>query len=306
LIWGIRSSSEKDKGYIYLYAQHLLCAQFYAADGLGERVAFKWEAVYNAQINEGLRDAIKVYEYLNWFYVIEGNKRVSVLKYLDVFSYPAHVIRMIPKYDDQNKDIRIYYAFLKFFKHTGINTIWFSEEHRFDELWKLIRSYEPTSRMVKKEERFKYFQSAVYGVFRKVYHELGGQGLPITTGDAFLDYIKINGVPDQFFEDELRPSLKRFIVELDYYKQSSDIEVQTEPVVPDERNLFNRLTTVIRHEGKIKVGFALAKDILTSSWTYAHELGRMHLERVMGIRFKPFQLHRFRKRWKRITRCWSW
>lgn len=241
----------------------------------------KWEAVYKAQVTVGLRDAIKVYEYLNWFYVIEGNKRVSVLKYLDVFSYPAHVIRMIPKYDEQNKDIRIYYAFLKFFKHTKLNTIWFSEEKRFGELWKLIRNYEPSNRMVKKEERFKYFQSAVYGVFRKVYHELGGQNLPITTGDAFLDYIKINGVPDQFFEDELRPSLKRFIVELDYYKQSEDIEVQTEPVVPDERNIFDRLTSVIRPESKIKVGFALAKDILTSSWTYAHELGRMHLERVM-------------------------
>lgn len=243
--------------------------------------AGKWEAVYNAQVEEGLRDAIKVYEYMNWFYIIEGNKRASVLKYLGVFSYPAHVIRMIPKYDDQNKDIRLYYAFLKFNKRTGLNTIWFSEEKHFEELWKLIRNYEPSSRMVKREERFKYFQSAVYGVFRKVYLELGGQGLPITTGDAFLDYLKLNGVPDQFFEDDLRPSLKRFIVELDYYRKNSDIEVQTEPTVPDERNVFDRLTNIIRHDGKIKVGFAMAKDIQTSSWTYAHELGRMHLEKVM-------------------------
>jgi basic membrane lipoprotein Med (substrate-binding protein (PBP1-ABC) superfamily) len=188
---------------------------------------------------------------------------------------------MIPKYDENNKDIRIYYSFLKFYKRTGINSIWFSEEKGFDELWRLIRSYEPSNRLVKRDERFKYFQSAVYGVFRKVYHELGGQNLPITTGDAFLDYIKINGVPEQFFEEDLRPSLRRFIVELDYYKMNSDIEVQTEPFLPDERNLFDRLTS-IRHDGKIKVGFALAKDVQTSSWSYAHELGRMHLERVMA------------------------
>lgn len=253
--------------------------------------ANKWDAVYKAQVEEGLRDAIKVYEYLNWFYVIEGNKRVSVLKYLDVFSYPAHVIRMIPKYDEQNRDIRIYYAFLKFYKRTGLNTIWFSEENRFEELWKLIRNYEPTSKLVKRDERFRYFQSAVYGVFRKVYHELGGQNLPITTGDAFLDYIKLNGVPDQFFEDELRPSLKRFIVELDYFRKNSDIEVQTEPVVPDERNVFDRLTDIIRPEGRIKVGFALAKDITTSSWTYAHELGRMHLEKVMGDQVQTISVY---------------
>lgn len=155
--------------------------------------ATKWENVYNAQMSEGLRDPIKVYEFLNWFYVIEGNKRVSVLKYLDVFSYHANVIRMIPKYDDQNKDIRIYYAFLKFYKNTGINSIWFSNEKSFDELWKLIRSYEPPDGPARGAERFKFFQSAVYGVFRKVYHELGGQDLPITTGDAFLDYLKLNG-----------------------------------------------------------------------------------------------------------------
>lgn len=248
----------------------------------GSEFALKWGMVLSAQIKEGLRDPIKVYEFMNWFYVIEGNKRVSVLKYIDVFSYPAHVIRMIPKYDEQNKDIRIYYAFLKFYKRTSINTIWFSDEKSFDELWKLIRHYEPMNKMVKREERFKYFQSAVYGIFRKVYHELGGQNLPITTGDAFLDYIKINGVPDQFDEDELKDSLRKFIVELDYYKQNAGIEVQTEPVVLDERSFLDRLTTIIRHDEKIKVGFALARDIQTSSWSYAHELGRMHLERVMG------------------------
>ena len=30
--------------------------------------------VCNIQNNEGLRDPVKVYEYLNWFYVVEGNK----------------------------------------------------------------------------------------------------------------------------------------------------------------------------------------------------------------------------------------
>ena len=74
----------------------------------------------------------------------------------------------------------------------------------------MIRNYEPSNRMVKKEERFKYFQSAVYG-YRKA-SRTGGGTCSSTPGDAF-DYIKINGVPDRFFEDELR-LLKRFIVEL--------------------------------------------------------------------------------------------
>ena len=243
--------------------------------------AIKWDAVYHAQINEGLREPVKVYEYLNWFYVIEGNKRISVLKYMDVLRYSANVIRMIPKYDENNKDIRLYYAFLKFYKNTGINSIWFSEEKSFNELWKLIRNYEPPATAYKTDDRFMYFASAVYGVFRKVYLELGGQRLPITTGDAFLDYIKINGVPEQYDDEELKPLLRRFIVELEYYKRS-EIEVQTEPDLIAEGGLFSRLSTIIRHGDRIKVGFALAKDIKTSSWSYAHELGRMHLEKVMG------------------------
>lgn len=243
--------------------------------------ARKWEAVYRAQINEGLRDPVKVYEYLNWFYVIEGNKRISVLKYLDVVKYSANVIRMIPKYDEKNKDIRLYYAFLKFYKNTGINNIWFSEEKSFNELWRLIKNYEPPESAYKTDDRFRYFVNAVYGVFRKVYLELGGHRLPITTGDAFLDYIKLNGVPEQYDDEELKPLLRRFIVELEYYKRS-EIEVQTEPDLKVEGGLFSRLSNIIKHGDRIKVGFALAKDIKTSSWSYAHELGRMHLEKAMG------------------------
>lgn len=47
----------------------------------GTEFADKWEALYRSHLSEGIRDPIKVYEYLNRYYVEEGNKRVSVLKY---------------------------------------------------------------------------------------------------------------------------------------------------------------------------------------------------------------------------------
>ena len=58
--------------------------------------------------------------------------------------------------------------------------------------------------------------------------------------------------------------------------------MQTEPDLKVEGGLFSRLSNIIKHGDRIKVGFALAKDIKTSSWSYAHELGRMHLEKAMG------------------------
>ena len=43
--------------------------------------AVKWINLYDSFKQEGIRDAIKVYEYMHNFYVQEGNKRVSVCKY---------------------------------------------------------------------------------------------------------------------------------------------------------------------------------------------------------------------------------
>ncbi|WP_242949583.1 ParB N-terminal domain-containing protein [Clostridium pasteurianum] len=57
----------------------------------------KWIALYESHLEEGINQPIKVYEYLNYFYVIEGNKRVSVLKSLKAFSIRAEVIRLVPK-----------------------------------------------------------------------------------------------------------------------------------------------------------------------------------------------------------------
>ena len=102
----------------------------------------KWMYLYKAHMEEGIRDPIKVYEYLNWFYVVEGNKRVSVLKYCDAYSISAVVTRLIPK-DENDTVINIYYGFLEFNKLTGINDIWFSKENSFKELSRYIQDYNP-------------------------------------------------------------------------------------------------------------------------------------------------------------------
>lgn len=242
--------------------------------------AAKWQNVCDIQVNEGLRDPIKVYEYLNWFYIIEGNKRVSVLKYLDVFSYQGKVTRLIPKYDENNKDIRIYYEFMDFNKKTGINEIWMSNEKGFDELWEIIKDYNPHNRFVDKGDRFKYFVSSVYNNFRKAFYKLGGDKLPITTGDAFLDFLKIHGISEEFTEDEFKDRIWRLLSELKYYSGPDAVDIQQSPNLKLEKGFISKITNW-GHIGNIKVGFAHANDSKTSSWTYSHELGRMHLAHVL-------------------------
>ena len=67
--------------------------------------AGKWMRVYQYQMTEGISDPIIVYEYMMKFYVREGNKRVSVMKYLKMPEIEAEVTRIIPARTNE-KDVR--------------------------------------------------------------------------------------------------------------------------------------------------------------------------------------------------------
>ena len=84
---------------------------------LAEKSEFgaKWAYLYDHQIEEGIHDPIVAYEFMNQYYVQEGNKRVSVLKYVGAFSITASVTRLIPKRTD-DLDNRFYYEFLEFYQ----------------------------------------------------------------------------------------------------------------------------------------------------------------------------------------------
>ena len=74
---------------------------------------------------------------MNKFYVLEGNKRVSVMKYYGVVSVPGIVTRIVPKRTN-DKENRIYFEFLDFYELTKINYIWFSEEGNFKKMLEAV------------------------------------------------------------------------------------------------------------------------------------------------------------------------
>ena len=95
--------------------------------------AYKWATLSQSHIDKGIREPIKAYEYMNKFYVQEGNKRVSVLKYFGAISVPGYVTRIIPARED-TKESRIYYEFLDFYNATNINYLFFSQEGAYQHL----------------------------------------------------------------------------------------------------------------------------------------------------------------------------
>ena len=103
----------------------------------GTEFAYKWKALCNAHLEEGIREPIKVYEYMNRFYVEEGNKRVSVLKFFGAVSIPAQVTRILPPKGEE-KELKLYYEFLDFYNCTKINYIEFSKCGSYLKLQKLL------------------------------------------------------------------------------------------------------------------------------------------------------------------------
>lgn len=241
--------------------------------------ANKWISLCNSHLTEGINHAVKVYEYLNQFFIIEGNKRVSVLKYFGAFSISAEVIRLIPKKDKKDITNLIYYEFLDFYNITKINSIWFTKKHSFIKLAKLLESYNPPKNVLK-EDKYKHFVSFVYNTFRTVYLDMGGQKLPITTGDAFLEYAQIYGIKESIDETQLSKTMKEFMKELTHFKENS-IEIQTDSD-DNSSSMLSTLSSLIGQPKKLKVGFVYARTIESSGWTYGHELGRLYVEEILS------------------------
>jgi basic membrane protein A and related proteins len=248
----------------------------------------KWINLCKAHINEGIKHAIKVYEYLNWFYVIEGNKRVSVLKYFGAYSIYANVIRLIPKKDESDYNISLYYEFLKFNNLTKIYSIYFSKPGSFDALYEYLKKYNPSTPNV--EDKYRYFDVYIYNSFRIIYHKLGGEKLNITTGDALLEYIKIYGIPKEIDEDKITPKIKELMTELKNMTVNQELNIQTSPLEKAQSSMFSTISTLVMPKKTLKVAFVYARTIDSSGWTYSHEIGRQYVQTVLGDQIKTMYI----------------
>ena len=99
--------------------------------------AHKWVSLSVSHVNEGIHTPIKAYEYMNKFYVEEGNKRVSVMKYFGVVSSPGMVTRIVPKRTEE-KENKLYYEFMDFYDLSKVNFIWFTKLGSFEKLQEAV------------------------------------------------------------------------------------------------------------------------------------------------------------------------
>lgn len=241
----------------------------------GSEFAAKWAIFADAQVEEGIRDPIKCYEYMNRFYVVEGNKRVSVLKYYDAVTIPAVVTRKIPKRSNDLEN-KIYFEFLDFHQVTGVYDIWFNYLGGFPKLLELIGG---TPGVPFNEDERMDFHS-VYLNFKKAFQAKFSKKLNMTEGEALVIFLTIYGyeATKDMLLDDMIANISKSIQEFYVSMEDENIELQMDPVNIDDKkkNLFSYI--IPSTAKKLKVAFVYDTDPGKSDWIYAHNLGRNYLQ----------------------------
>ena len=233
--------------------------------------ARKWESLCQSHLDEGIREPIVAWEFLNRFYVQEGNKRVSVLKYFDAVSVTGRVKRIMPTVSDNIK-IKIYYEFVDFYKLTGINFIEFSRLGSYKELQTLVGKGIKEKWNDDEVKRFK----TIYYYFLKCYRSKGGDSLKSTVGDAFLAYIRVYGYSSLFglSDKDMMAPLTKIWKEITLQQEDDLIDVKLDPDEPKKKIIPSIILK------KKKVAFIYGDLLQTSGWRENHNRGMAHVQSV--------------------------
>lgn len=246
--------------------------------------AGKWIALCDSHLEEGIRDPVTACEFMGRYYIVEGNKRVSVLKYFDAPFIPAYVTRMVPRRSEEPANL-IYYEYMDFYRLSGVNYVLFSKQGSYPKLAAAVAGDSKTE--WDEETRMQF--SSDYVKFKRAYTARGGGQLPITIGDALLTYLNIYGY--QALKDasqtEVKENTARIWGEFKLLEETQAVELLLNPseTAPKKKLLDILIPAAPKQE---KIAFIHSKDAGTSSWTYAHELGRRHVEEVLSEQVTTF------------------
>lgn len=240
--------------------------------------AAKWSNLSTAQLEEGIHDAVKVYEYMNKYYVVEGNKRVSVLKFFGATTILADVTRKVPKRSDDPEN-RIYYEYMDFYALTQINYIRFSKIGSYAKL--LTATDKNTEDEWTNEERLDF--SSFYAEFSKAFIERGGLYLKnVTIGDALLIYLTIYPYKEakESSLSDIRTNIDKIWSEISLLGEDDSVELMMDPM--ENKTTMSSVINKIVSPKRRQVAFVYDKEPESSDWIYSHELGRLHLSEAFG------------------------
>lgn len=241
--------------------------------------AAKWEILCAAHLSdEGIRDPIICYEYMGSFYVQEGNKRVSVLRYFGAPAITAIVHRVMPHPSDEPL-VKAYYEFLDFYQATKMYDIQFRQPGDYGKLLSFLGKTlsDPWS-----EEERRHFRS-LFWYFRETFRQLGGDKLDLLPGEGLLLWLRVYPFSDlgTLSAVELRKTMGALWENMISLSQDDPVQVQTEPS-QEKTGLLNKLLPIGMDH--VHVAFIHPRDLSSSTWVSGHEEGARYLQDTLGER----------------------
>ena len=254
-------------------------AGFMPVLGVETEFAQKWMHLCISHMSdEGIRNPVLCYEYLGNFYIQEGNKRVSVLKYFGATQIPATVLRILPEPGEEPR-IKAYFEFLEFYKATGLYDVNFRRPGDYEKLM-LSLGKDPDQQWTEREQRT--FR-AYFRYFKEAYLSLRGDKLDLLPEEALLLWLKVYPFRDlgEKTADELKQALAALWSDVVSLSQDAPVQVDTEA---DEAqgNLLNKLRSAL--PGSLKVAFIYQLNPETSAWARGHYNGALYMQKVLADR----------------------
>jgi len=240
--------------------------------------ATKWMNLCEAHLNDtGIREPILCYEYLGNFYVQEGNKRVSVLRSFGAPRIPGNVRRVLPPVSDAPQ-IKAYYEFLEFYKDSRIYDIPYQTPGNYAKLMAAIGKTK--GQQWTQQERRTFVAYLQY--FRDAFQALGGNALNLLPEEALLLWLEVYPFEDlgKMTAAQLKNALSGIWEDLKTLNQENPVQVNTEPVIPEEKT--GLLSWLLPGRDHIHVAFIHQLSPETSTWTKSHDDGRKYLEQHMA------------------------
>lgn len=238
----------------------------------------KWITLCRAHLSdEGIHDPIRCFEYYGKFYVQEGNKRVSVLRYFDATTVSAYVTRLMPT-DTDSPRYALYQEFLEFFRLTRMYQVQCSISGSYRKLLAELgcapeEIWTPEQRL-SFNASFTRFQEALRGqVFLR----------GLTAADALLVFLRYHpfSALREMTPQELKAAVGVLQSDINALSHPNPVAVSAEPVSGETRDP-SRYALFAPRSKHLKIAFVHERDPERSTWTRAHESGRLHLDAVFS------------------------
>ena len=238
----------------------------------------KWTALCEAHLSDtGIREPIECVEYLGSFYVKEGNKRVSVLRYFGAVRISARVRRLLPPRTGDPRT-EAYYEFTEFYKRTGIYDIQFTVPGDYARL-ALAVGKKPDEEWTEKESKQ---LSSVFCGFKEAFGSLVGNDRSLVAENALLLFLKVYpyGQLAEMSPQELKKALAAVWNDIRTVSEPEALTVKTEAESGEKKGVISKLISIVPKH--LNIAFIYQSDPENSAWTRGHAEGAAHLKKALA------------------------